>query len=257
MLFLLVRLFSMLKCAYHPEAKGTATCPQCRQPICDRCRLNGTSLRCGHCQSQHNRGGGDATARAKRVCCANHPDIPTETRCSGCKKPHCVACLNGSGHCFKCALSVSRGGSGRLHDPYGEAAPRATASAQSKQGASKAGLAVLGALILAGVGAFVFLRQPAPPSGPARVAILAPAANATLSGGQAIRVSVATAEAVDRVELTLDGKYWDRLQEPPYESHWPTSLTPNGSHVIEARAHYRDGRVAKSSRRVTTWNRGF
>lgn len=247
----------MLKCAYHPEAKGTATCPECRQPICDRCRLNGTSLRCGTCQSQHNKGGADAAARAKRVCCTNHPDIPTEARCTGCKKPHCVACLNGSGHCFKCALSVSRGASGHLRDPYGgEGAERAAAPAKPKQ-ASKAGLAVLGVVLVAGLAAFLLLRQPPAPTGPARVSILSPASDVTLSGGQEIRIAVAPEEAVERVELSLDGKYWDRFNEPPFESHWPTSLTPNGSHVIAVKARYRDGRVATSSRRVKTWNRGF
>ena len=63
------------------------------------------------------------------------------------------------------------------------------------------------------------------------------------------------ANDVERVELTVDGKYWDKLKKPPFESDWPTSLLTDGNHTIVAKAVYKDKRAVSAKRVVRTRNR--
>ena len=98
---------AMANCYYHPDARGSATCPDCRMNICDKCRLNGNGTRCMSCQSEINKGGKEDT-RAKRTMCTNHEGVPTDTNCKQCRKPHCAACLNGASLCFRCGMAGPR-----------------------------------------------------------------------------------------------------------------------------------------------------
>ncbi|MOA58290.1 hypothetical protein D3C78_1826630 [compost metagenome] len=87
-----------------------------------------------------------------------------------------------------------------------------------------------------------------------KVAIVAPSANQPLRGPQVIKLQVATAKDLERVEITVDGKYWDKLKAPPFESDWPTSLLKNGPHTIEAKAIYKNKKAVTDKRVVRTRN---
>lgn len=259
----------MSQCHYHPDKRGTATCPNCQQPICDRCRLNGTSQRCAACQTQHNKGSGDPSKR-KGVRCANHADIPTDLRCAQCKKPHCPACLNGAQRCFQCALA------GPAPGPAGPRSGKRKAGAPGKKGAKGKGRGKaasapalelprwlpwgVAAIVLVGALAAGLALRPKPkPLGPVRgplgVSIGAPAPHSRLTGPQVLRFKVRSARDLRRVEVTIDGKYWDKLKQPPYQSDWPTSIFPNGRHTVRAVAVYRDGQKATTQAVYTTRNR--
>lgn len=250
----------MSKCYYHPEKRSSATCPTCSQPICDRCRLNGTSQRCASCQTLHNKGGNpQGASRTPR--CGNHKDIPTELRCGGCRKPYCPACLNGQNRCFNCAMSrpsatttkespkpLKGGGTGKLKG-----------GGRRKPSLSLAPLGAGVALVLVFTAGLFGLshhkkKGAEPVHGPLGVAIVAPHAHAVLSGPQVITLKLASPQELDRVELTVDGKYWDKLKAPPFSSDWPTSLLRNGAHEIVAKAIYRDQRAVTARCAVVTRN---
>jgi hypothetical protein len=252
----------MANCAYHPDKRGTGTCPECKEHICDRCRLNGTSARCGTCQTKISKGTED------RSRCDNHKDIPTDTKCGGCRKFFCAACLNGQRKCFNCAMKPVA--------PPPDPRQRRSRGTGSLKGATKTGklkkpapvarefpvkiVAGVGAVVLMvglGFGAMTLLKKPEPQaaySGPAQVAILAPGAG-PIRGGTFIKLRVASPKDVDRVEVTIDGKYWERFKKPPFNTHWPTSLFKNGDHTIQAKVIYRGGaKQAVAKKRVRTWN---
>lgn len=256
------------QCYYHPEKRGTASCPTCNQRICDNCRLRGNSLRCGTCQSHFQKGGEDP-AKRPRVQCANHNGVPTDTKCVTCRKPYCAACLNGANKCFNCALAQpkeaapKKGGPRRKGAPTGKLAAKGTG--KLKAAPKKAGtpwFAVGGGLTIAlliGLIVMVLLKPAKPPkpykvTGPMKVAIVAPAAQAPLRGPQVIKLQVASPKEIERVEITVDGKYWDKLKKPPFESDWPTSLLKNGNHTIVAKAVYKDKRAVTAKRVVRTRN---
>jgi hypothetical protein len=94
--------------------------------------------------------------------------------------------------------------------------------------------------------------------GKSDIKIVAPAAG-VLKGPQVIKVKIASREAVDKVELTIDGKYWEKWTEPAkstLESDWPTGIFKNGTHEVVATVKYRGGRrMAADKKKFTTRNR--
>lgn len=259
----------MATCAYHPDKRGTGTCPECNSHICDRCRLNGTSQRCGECQKKFSKGSGSD----ERSRCENHKDIPSDTKCVGCRKFFCAACLNGQRKCFNCAMKPPD----PPPSPKGRSGAARSRGTAPLKGGAKTGklkkpqpkkqeipiklIAGVGAgllVIVVGLGAASKLKKPPPPTaynGPAQIAILAPAHNATIRGGTYITLKVQSPREVEKIEVTIDGKYWDRFKQPPFQTHWPTSLFKNGNHTIQAKVIYRGGvKSAFAKRQVKTWN---
>jgi Bacterial Ig domain len=269
------------QCYYHPDKRGTASCPTCNQRICDRCRLQGNSLRCGTCQSNFQKGGEDPGGKRERVQCANHAGVPTDTRCVTCRKPYCAACLNGASKCFNCALaapkpaaSPGKRGKGAATKKDGKGTGKLAAKGAGKakgkpnlpwpairsRGAHFVYGGVLAGLLVAGLVAMLLLKPGKPPkpykvTGPMKVAIVGPSDTRPLSGPQVIKLQVASPNEIERVELTVDGKYWDKLKQPPFQSDWPTSLLTNGKHTIVAKAVYKDKRAVSAKRVVRTLNR--
>jgi hypothetical protein len=246
-------------CHYHPEKKGTASCPQCHMSICDTCRLRGTTERCMTCQAVFSKGGSDAT-RAKRTMCTNHDSTPTDTNCKQCRKPHCVACLNGASLCFRCAMAGPRQQTGTLK-------ARGTAPLQAPKqkippkliGGGLAAIALVGILGYGIANRKAGGGEDAPFMGKSGIEIVAPAAGGLVKGAQVIKLKVTSKEAVEKVELTIDGKYWEKwsnLEKGTLQSDWPTSIFKNGSHEIVATVKYRGGRrMAADKRKVSVRNR--
>jgi hypothetical protein len=204
-------------------------------------------------------------------------------RCVRCKKVHCPACLNGAMKCFRCALKPEpgegkgtgslkgKGGTGSLKGKGGTGAlRRPTIPIWRRQGVSQ----VIGTVALLGV-CFGVMKVAGPAMGlnipgfsggksggkafmgTAKIEFLAPAAGKVLTGNQLIKFKVASADDVDHVAVTVDGKYWERLKEPPFESEWQTQIFKNGAHTISAKAVYRGGKkTATASRKVKTKNKG-
>lgn len=254
----------MANCAYHPDARGTATCPTCQKFICDRCRLNGNSQRCGTCQSVWSKGGTD-DARTKRTMCLNHAATPTDMFCKSCRKPHCVACLNGAKQCFRCAMSASKSPTGSLKaagttklEPPKERRrlnlpPRTLATV----GGGLALVAVVG-LALAGHHGGGQDGDEKPFLGTSGVSITSPSGK-VLHGPQVIKLDVRSRQAVEKVNLTIDGKYWDKWPKDEggnkFESDWPTGVFKNGTHEVIATVYYRGGRrMAADKKRFVTRN---
>jgi hypothetical protein len=264
----------MAQCTYHPEKKGTATCPTCSQPICDMCRLQGNSLRCGTCQSNYQKGGEQPGGKRDRVQCHNHQGVPTDQRCVTCRKPYCAACLNGASKCFNCALAepvaaprnsrpASKGAPAKK-GTTGKQPAKGTGKLKKGKGKAKADVpwpvigGVAGLVLAVGLAAMLMKPKPVKPyvvKGPMKVAIVAPAAGRSLSGPQVIKLKVTSPGDIEKVELTVDGKYWDKLKAPPFQSDWPTSLLPNGSHTIAAKAIYKNKKSVSDKRVVRTFNR--
>jgi hypothetical protein len=263
----------MAQCTYHPDKKGTAQCPTCTQPICDRCRLQGNSLRCGTCQSNFQKGGNEP-GKPQRVQCTNHQGVPCDQRCVTCRKPYCAACLNGQSKCFNCALAAPAPAPAKGPRPSSGAPPRKGTTGKlqpkgtgklKKKGAKQdlpwpliggaAGVVVVGLIV---VGAVMMKPKPTKPyvvKGPMQVAITAPATGRAVSGPQVIKLKVASSADIERVELTVDGKYWDKIKAPPFQSDWPTSLLANGNHTIVAKAIYKNKKSVQAKRVVRTLNR--
>lgn len=248
----------MANCYYHPEAKGTATCPECRMQICDRCRLRGNGERCQNCQSELSKGGKE-DSRPKRTMCLNHEGTPTDTTCKQCRKPHCVACLNGAQLCFRCAMAGPRQQTGQL-----KARGTTKLEAPKSKIPPKAWAAGGGVLLVLLIGGALMMRGPSeadegPFLGKSGVQIVSPSNKRTLSGNQVIKIKVASAEAVDKVEVTIDGKYWEKykdLEKATLSSDWPTGIFPNGSHDVLVKVTYRGGRrMAADKRRFKVRNK--
>jgi hypothetical protein len=70
-----------------------------------------------------------------------------------------------------------------------------------------------------------------------------------------ITLKVASEDDLEKVEVTVDGKYWARLKEPPFQTDWPTSLIRNGRHTLVATAYYKNKKKTTDKRVVTTRNR--
>lgn len=263
----------MAQCTYHPDKKGTASCPTCSQPICDRCRLQGNSLRCGTCQSNYQKGGDQPGGKPHRVQCTNHQGVPCDQRCVSCRKPFCAACLNGQSKCFNCALAQPAAAPTRGGRPGAGPAKKGTTGKLQAKGTGKLkkappkkdppwaliGGGAAGVLVVVGLAAMLMAKpKPVKPyvvKGPMQVAIVAPATGRAVSGPQVIKLKVASAKDIERVELTVDGKYWDKLKAPPFESDWPTSLLANGNHTIVAKAIYKNKKSVLTKRVVRTLNR--
>lgn len=252
------------QCYYHPEKRGTASCPTCNQRICDNCRLRGNTLRCGTCQSNFQKGGEDPSKRP-RVQCTNHTGVPTDTKCVTCRKPYCAACLNGANKCFNCALAQPKEEAPKRRKGAPPGKPPARGAGKPRGPARKqeppwiaigSGLAVALAIGLV----VVLLMKPSKPpapykvTGPMKVAIVAPATTGSLRGPQVIKLQVASPGELTHVEITVDGKYWDKIKKPPFQSDWPTSLLKNGNHTIVAKAVYKDKRAVSAKRVVRTRN---
>lgn len=270
----------MAQCHYHQESKGSAKCPTCQQFICDKCRMRGTSQRCMTCHSTHAKGGGEG--KPKREMCTNHPDTPADQRCVRCKKIHCPACLNGATKCFRCALKPEvgaegkrgtgslkgKGGTGSLKGKGTGSLHRPSVPLWRRQGVSQ----VFGTLVLLGVCAAVLkyavpamgLDLPSfgigggkPFAGTAKIEFLAPGADKVLTGNTLMRFKIASSDDIDHVAVTVDGKYWERLKEAPFESEWQTQIFKNGAHTIMAKAVYRGGKKSATAiRKVRTKNKG-
>jgi hypothetical protein len=268
----------MAQCHYHPDARGSANCPTCKHHICDKCRMRGTPERCMTCQSNHARGGSEAT-RAKREMCTNHPDVPSDMRCVRCRKIHCPACLNGASKCFRCALlpnpgenrgtgNLKGGGTGKLRGG-GTGALRKPARLPFYK---THGFKQVGGGLVVLVGCFFALKAvapslglqipgltakapPKPYTGVGGVEIVSPKAS-SLTGNQVLKFKVAAADHLDRLEVTVDGKHWERLKKAPFESEWQTQIFSNGHHMVVARAVYRGGKkIATAKRKFKTKNR--
>ncbi|MEB3328513.1 MAG: Ig-like domain-containing protein [Candidatus Sericytochromatia bacterium] len=262
----------MAQCHYHPEARASANCAVCRHHICDRCRLNGNGGRCEACSRAAAKGGNreaEPGERARRLKCLNHKDVPVDSRCRRCKKPHCPACLNGAQHCFRCALepdaprknrgtgALPRRGTGKLGGMTASLPPmpggrRPPAWAQAMLGA----LVVVVVVGLAGWAHRAYTAATAPPpppppyAGPVGVAILQPRNQAQLTGNVWIKLDVKAASHLDHVALTVDGKHWERFEKAPFATEWPSQITRNGRHVIEARVVYRGKKKTARARAV-------
>jgi hypothetical protein len=228
--------------------------------ICDACRLRGTTERCMTCQAEFSKGGSDAT-RAKRTMCTNHEGTPTDTTCKQCRKPHCVACLNGASLCFRCAMAGPRQQTGPL-----KARGTGPLKVERKQAIPPKVLGGgLAAVVLLGIVGYGLTHRQGggsddPPFlGKSGVTIVAPAAGGALKGPQVIKLKVASHEAVEKVELTIDGKYWEKWAAPEkgtLESDWPTGIFKNGPHEVLVTAKYRGGRrMAADKKKFTTKNR--
>ncbi len=239
--------------------------------------MRGTSDRCMTCHSVHAKGGAEA-GRPKREFCLNHPDSPSDMRCVRCRKIHCPACLNGATKCFRCALLPERGekgtgqlkggGTGKLKGGGTGHLRRAKVPFYRTHGFKQ----VAGGVVVL-VGCFFALKTVAPMAGlnipgfgrrapakvyagPAKIEFVSPAAGRSLTGNQLIKFKLAAADQVERVEVTVDGKYWERLKAPPFQSEWQTQIFKNGQHTVMAKAVYKGGKkVATTQRRFKTTNR--
>ena len=131
--------------------------------------------------------------------------------------------------------------------------------------AVRAGLAAAGALVVVVVLLVGYVKvkaaltpppPPPPYTGVAKVAFSQPTGARPLSGNQVIKLSVAAPQHLSYVELSVDGKHWERFTRPPFQTEWPTPIVKNGRHVLEAKAVYRGGkRVALARRVCVTRNR--
>lgn len=217
------------------------------------------------CHAAHSKGSG-----TQREICTNHPGTPATEKCTRCRKPHCPACLNSAKMCFRCALLPPAGegakrGTGKLKARGTGALKKPKASLLDKPGI-KQGLSGLSlVLVLAGVWwgggpDFYGLNKHALPpyTGPGAVAITSPKSGTTLKGTQRIKIQVGAPQHLEKLELTVDGKYWQRFTAPPFETEWETQIFKRGTHVLVAKAYYRGGKrvVVSKPVRVKTQNAG-
>jgi hypothetical protein len=75
--------------------------------------------------------------------------------------------------------------------------------------------------------------DPLPPS----VALTSPAAGSTLSKTTTVSASATDDRSVHRVEFYCDGVLLETDMTAPYSLSWNTTLVPNGSHTLTARAY--------------------
>jgi hypothetical protein len=130
---------------------------------------------------------------------------------------------------------------------------------------AQAGLGAVAVLVVVGLGAWGYgaykaaTTPPPPPppyTGPVGVSFLQPRHQAKVTGNVWIKLDVKAPNQIDHVVLTVDGKHWERFLKPPFATEWPSQITKNGRHVIEARVVYRGKkRVARARSVVFTRNR--
>ena len=114
-------------------------------------------------------------------------------------------------------------------------------------------------LLLAGAGWF-FLAGPGASGGgdvamgPTKVSITGPKGAGPFKGLQVITLQVASPDEIQKVEIRVDGKYWEKFTEPPFKTDWPSSLVKNGKHTIEAIAEYKNGTKVTDKKTVTVTN---
>ncbi len=99
-------------------------------------------------------------------------------------------------------------------------------------------------------------QPPAPPGDtvPPTVAITSPANGATVVGTQTVAVDATDAGGVAQTELYVDQTMIGVDAAAPYEFAWNTSGTPNGEHVLTARAFDLAGNGAASAPVTVTVN---
>ena len=116
----------------------------------------------------------------------------------------------------------------------------------------------VGALALVGGLAWFFLSPGGDTEGgamgPAKVSITGPKSAGPLKGLQVITLNVASPTEIQKVEVTVDGKYWQKFKAPPFKTDWPSSLVKNGKHTIEATAEYKNGTKVSDKKTVTVKN---
>ena len=90
----------------------------------------------------------------------------------------------------------------------------------------------------------------APPSEPDTqnpvVAITSPASGETVSGTVTVTTSATDNAGVARVDLLVDGAIVGTMAAPPFTFSWDTHSSPNGTHVLEARAYDAAGNAGSS-----------
>lgn len=91
---------------------------------------------------------------------------------------------------------------------------------------------------------------------PPNIAILSPAASATVKGSVAISVSASDASGIQRVEFYIDGKLKATIYTPPYSYTWNTRSVKDGTHTILVKAYDNMGNLGQASITVTVHNRG-
>lgn len=79
------------------------------------------------------------------------------------------------------------------------------------------------------------------------VAITTPTQGATVHGSFFIVVEASDDVSVSRVEFFLDGNYMGARTPPAYTWYWFTDDSPNGPHVLTAKAYDGDGNVTVSA----------
>jgi hypothetical protein len=116
------------------------------------------------------------------------------------------------------------------------------------------------ALLLVAGGGYWFMTkgsaagdEGAEAAGPTKVSISAPKAG-KVKGAQVIKLKVASPDDLDHVELTIDGKYWGKFKEAPFESDWPTGIFKNGKHKVVAKAIYKGGKSVSDSHEYVVEN---
>jgi len=139
--------------------------------------------------------------------------------------------------------------------------PKKGAKGRSPVGLIAAGV---GALLLVAGGAFFAMggmdmvggggKPPEGFTGQAKVQITAPT-SVKVSGNQVIQLKVGSADLIEKVEIHVDGKYWDKFKGPPFKSDWPTSLLKNGNHEITAIAAYKNGPTVRDKKTVFVTNK--
>lgn len=86
------------------------------------------------------------------------------------------------------------------------------------------------------------------------VSLSAPASNATVSGTVPLSATASDNVAVTKVEFYLNGSLLDVRASAPYSTTWNSTLVPDGSYSISAKAYDAAGNVGTASRSVTVRN---
>lgn len=256
----------LVMCSYHGDVVAEIQCLNCFQPYCMACLPSGTT--CAACKA-------DPGGRAVR-------EEPATQQ---------VSDLGYEAGMDFAASYIDRGGIHEGLEAYeaSEAAaaaarPRKPGGAKKSGGAKKAGGGpkkpvakpksagfdpkligmALGGLALVGLvagAAWWFIaggggaaKKPAPFTGKAQVAIVAPKAQ-KLSGFQEIRLQVATPAAIDRVEVYVGGKKYSVLKKAPFETDWPTNGRKDGKVEVVAKAFYKNGPTKQDKRTYVIRNR--
>jgi poly(hydroxyalkanoate) depolymerase family esterase len=88
------------------------------------------------------------------------------------------------------------------------------------------------------------------------VAITAPADGATVSGSVAVEVQASDDDAVERVEVLLDGAVLASDAAAPYQVLWDSSRSSTGAHTLSARAYDVAGHAGTSAPVTVTVSAG-